>query len=85
MERKIMSKANTLISEGTENIIVSTIAARPLALVISFRSLVILKILTIFTIYGTNENYDKFKLAFENTAISNTEDDTMKKSNLFHP
>jgi hypothetical protein len=85
MERKIISKANTLTSEGTENIIVSTIAAKPLAFVINFRSLVILKILTIFTIYGTKENYDKFKLGFENTAMSNTEDDTMKKSNLFHP
>jgi hypothetical protein len=50
IERKIISKANTLTSEGTENIIVSTIAARPFALVISLRSLVILKILTIFTI-----------------------------------
>ena len=50
IERKIISNANTFTSEGTENIIVSTIAARPLALVMSFRSLVILKILTILTI-----------------------------------
>jgi len=50
IDRKIISKANTFTSEGTENIIVSTIAARPLALVMSFRSLVILKILTILTI-----------------------------------
>ena len=50
IDRKIISNANTFTSEGTENIIVSTIAARPLALVLSFRSLVILKILTILTI-----------------------------------
>ena len=50
IDRKIISKANTFTSEGTENIIVSTIAARPLALVMSFKSLVILKILTILTI-----------------------------------
>jgi len=50
IDRKIINKANTFTSEGTENIIVSTIAARPLALVMSFRSLVILKILTILTI-----------------------------------
>jgi hypothetical protein len=50
IDRKIISNANTFTSEGTENIIVSTIAARPLALVMSFRSLVILKILTILTI-----------------------------------
>ena len=50
IDRKIISNANTFTSEGTENIIVSTIAARPLAFVMSFRSLVILKILTILTI-----------------------------------